>query len=209
MINHDPMKNQHAGNSIQPDDRFLWDNLRQGNKEAFEVIYRKHVNHLFNYGVHVFMDHALVEDAIQDVFLYIWKKHASLGETDSIRFYLCRSLKREIVRKLKSGSRPVSSAIPEQQAYDSVETEMISRQITEQNEAVLSRAIESLPQRQREIIVHRFYGNLSAEEISSRMSLSIDSTYTLLSRAVRELRKNIRPALIVIAMVVSAPIFTS
>jgi RNA polymerase sigma-70 factor (ECF subfamily) len=207
MIDHDPISNHHAGDSIPPDDRFLWDNLRQGNKEAFEVIYRKYVNHLFNYGVHVFMDRALVEDAIQDVFLYVWRKHASLGETDSIRFYLCRSLKREIVRKLKSENRFVSSVLVEKQTYDSVETDIISRQVTEQNEAVLSRAIESLPQRQREIIVHRFYGNLSAEEISSKMSLSIDSTYTLLSRAVRELRKNIRPTCVSIIAVACLSIF--
>jgi RNA polymerase sigma factor (sigma-70 family) len=141
------------------------------------------------------MDRALVEDAIHDVFLYVWRKHDSLGETDSIKFYLCRSLKREIVRKLKASDRAVSfMAHTQEQSYESVETDIISRQVTEQNEAVLSRAIELLPQRQREIIVHRFYGNLSAEEISSKMSLSIDSTYTLLSRAVRELRKNIRPA---------------
>ena len=193
MEYHDPVNNRHTGNSIPPDDRFLWDNLRQGNKEAFEVIYRKHVNHLFNYGVHVFMDKALVEDAIQDVFLYIWKRHAFLGETDSVRFYLSRCLKREIVRKLKLSTRTSSAGSnDEDQLCDSVETEIISRQLAEQHEATLSNAIEGLPLRQREIIIHRFYGNLSAEEISSKMSLSIDSTYTLLSRAVRELRKNIQ-----------------
>lgn len=193
MVEPNQMNNHHTGNSVAPDDKFLWDNLRLGNKEAFEVIYRKHVNHLFNYGMHVFMDRALVEDAIQDVFIYIWKRRAFLGDTNSIRFYLCKSLKREIVHKLKASERTSSKlSTSENECCDSVETELISRQMSEQNEATLSRAIESLPERQREIIVHRFYENLSAEEISSKMSLSIDSTYTLLSRAVKELRKNIK-----------------
>jgi RNA polymerase sigma factor (sigma-70 family) len=188
-INHAPNEDSRA------EDGFLWDNLRRGNREAFEVIYRKHVNHLYNFGMHIYMDRDLVEDAIQDVFVNIWKRHAFLGETDSIKFYLFKCLKREIVRKLKERERKAgvnAEAIKELVYCESVESELISRQLTEQNQITLSRAIESLPEKQREIIVNRFYNNLSAEQISSKMSLSIDSTYTLLSRAVRELRKNVK-----------------
>lgn len=178
------------------EDSFLWDNLRCGNREAFEVIYRKHVNHLFNFGVHIFMDRALVEDAIQDVFVYIWKRHAFLGETDSIRFYLLTSLKREIVRKIgareKKAATMMTAALTDREYCESVESDLIRKQITEQNEVALWKAVQSLPEKQREIIVNRFYCGLSAEQTAAKMSLTIDSTYTLLSRAVRELRKNVR-----------------
>jgi RNA polymerase sigma factor (sigma-70 family) len=189
--------NQASSRNANAEDRFLWDNLRCGNREAFEVIYRKHVNHLFNFGIHIFMDHALVEDAIQDVFIYLWKRHAFLGETDSIKFYLFKSLKREIVRKIREREKKVTTtmigaALMDQDYCESIESELIRKHVTEQNEIALSKAIQSLSEKQREIIVNRFYYNLSAEQIAAKMSLSIDSTYTLLSRAVRELRKNVR-----------------
>lgn len=195
MVDTSPI-NQAPNSNIHSDENFLWNNLRKGNREAFEVIYRKYVNHLYNFGIHIFMDHALVEDAIQDVFVYIWKRHAFLGETDSIKFYLFKSLKREIVRKIKERERKPATATltsaVDQEYCEPIESELILRQVAEENELALSKAIESLPEKQREIIVNRFYNNLSAEQISSKMSLSIDSTYTLLSRAVRELRKNVK-----------------
>jgi RNA polymerase sigma factor (sigma-70 family) len=57
---------------------------------------------------------------------------------------------------------------------------------------MVQQAVQELPERQREIIEQRFYRNLSPDEISSSMKLSIDSTYTLLSRAIRQLRKNLK-----------------
>lgn len=203
MVDTSPI-NQAPNDSTQAEDGFLWENLRRGNREAFEVIYRKYVNHLYNFGSHLFMDRQLVEDAIQDVFVYIWKRHAFLGETDSIKFYLFKSLKREVVRKLKARDKTslllIGAVATPQEYCDCIESEIIEKQLAEQNEMTLSRAIESLPKKQREIIVNRFYNNLSAEQISTKMSLSIDSTYTLLSRAVRELRKNVRRACVLLIL---------
>lgn len=177
-------------------DLLLWNSLRQGSREAYEVIYRKHIDRLYNYGMYVFMDNKLVEDAAHDVFVTLWRRREHLGETRSIRFYLCRALKNNIVRKLKTKERlSARYSLPEDFALDHIESpefELIARQLSKETSETLSRAIDSLPEKQREIIIYRFYNNLSSQEISLRMSIGLDSTYTLLSRALRELRKNIK-----------------
>ena len=63
------------------------------------------------------------------------------------------------------------------------------RESRQQTSEVLSRALEHLPERQREIIIHRFYRDLSPSQISSAMSLTIEATYTLLSRALHALKR--------------------
>lgn len=177
-------------------DLLLWNSLRQGSREAYEVIYRKHIDRLYNYGMYVFMDNNLVEDAVHDVFIELWRRHEYISETRSIRFYLCRALKNNIVRKLKTKERPsVRYSLTDDFALDHIESpefELIANQLSKETSEALSRAIDALPEKQREIIIHRFYNNLSSQEISMRMSIGLDSTYTLLSRALRELRKNIK-----------------
>ncbi len=178
------------------DDSLLWSSLRQGSGEAFEVIYRKYIDRLYNYGMYVFMDNKLVEDAVHDVFVELWRRREHLGETQSIRFYLCRALKNNIVRKLKTKERlSARYSLPDDFALDHIESpevELIASQLSEETSETLNRAINALPEKQREIIIYRFYNNLSSQEISSRMAIGLDSTYTLLSRALRELRKNIK-----------------
>ncbi len=178
------------------EDTILWNNFRSGSEEAFEIIYRKNVNKLYNYGMYLFMDNKLVEDSIHDVFLELWSRKSFLGDTQSIRYYLYKSLKTKILRKLKTTERQSARySIPDNYDHEyaeSLEFELIAGQLLQESSEILSRAVSSLPGRQKEIILHKFYHNRTSEEISTLMSLSIDSTYTLLSRALKELRKNLK-----------------
>src|SRR5687768_14856374 len=89
-------------NASQREDIFLWDTFRRGGKDAFEALYHQYVDQLYNYGMHIILDRTVVEDSIQDLFLELWQRRQFLGDTDGIRFYLCKSLKRKILRKLKA-----------------------------------------------------------------------------------------------------------
>lgn len=191
-------KERHASKSGEvcsgDGDILLWRDFRQGSKEAFEALYHRHADHLYNYGVHTFMDKALVEDAIQDLFLDLWRRKEFLGETDSVRFYLFKSLKRNIARKIKIYEKldeKLLSGFMDEQHSDSAEAAVITNESFRRRSEILDRAIRFLPERQRAIIVYRFYQDLTPAEIASLMSLSIDSTYTLLSRAVHTLRKSL------------------
>lgn len=176
-------------------DSFLWNSFRQGNSEAFEVIYKRYSNSMYNYGMHLFMDRTLVEDSIQDVFIELWNRKQFLSETTSIKFYLLKALKHKALRKLLTENKYelqfLADGFPVR-LEDSVETQLIVEQSASHVSELVRQAVRELPERQREIIEHRFYRNLSPNEISSSMKLSIDSTYTLLSRAIRELRKNLK-----------------
>lgn len=150
---------------------------------------------MYNYGMHLFMDKTLVEDSIQDVFVDLWNRKQFLSETTSIKFYLLKALKHKALRKLLTESKYELQFLAEGFPIgleDSAEMQLIVEQSTSHVSEMVKQAIQALPERQREIIEQRFYRNLSPNEISSSMKLSIDSTYTLLSRAIRELRKNLK-----------------
>jgi RNA polymerase sigma factor (sigma-70 family) len=176
-------------------DKFLWQSFKNGSPEAFEVMYKRYSNTMFNYGMHLFMDKVLVEDSIQDVFVEIWNRKEFLSDTTSIKFYLLSSLKHKVLRRLSTEekwSEHILAGDFLNTIQDSAESQTIFEQSFKSISDQVKQAVEGLPDRQREIIEHRFYENLSPQEISSSMRLSIDSTYTLLSRAIRELRKNLK-----------------
>ena len=182
-------------NNADNADKFLWRSFKKGSPEAFEVIYKRYSNSMYNYGMHLFMDKTLVEDSIQDVFVEIWNRREHLSDTTSIKFYLLSSLKHKVLRRLSTEekwSQHILAGDFVNVIQDSIESQTILEQSFKSVSDEVKRAVEGLPDRQREIIEHRFYNNLSPQEISSSMKLSIDSTYTLLSRAIRELRKSLK-----------------
>lgn len=80
-------------------DSELWQKFREGSEDAYASIYEKFSPVLFSYGYRLSQDEDLVKDCIQDLFVNLWLSRRKLGATDSIKFYLFRSLRREIFRQ--------------------------------------------------------------------------------------------------------------
>jgi len=182
--------------ALKDEDLQLWNSFRDGSKEAFEKIYCDNIDNLYNYAILIFKDKAIVEDAIQDMFIDLWRRKASLGETTSIDFYLRKALKRNIARKLATKERlTFPHQLPDEytiQITNSAETEIILPQLAYETSEVLIRTIKTLPARQQKILMYKFYDNLSSQEISHLMSICQDSVYTLISRALKNLKSRIK-----------------
>ena len=84
------------------EDHLLWEKMLKGDKKSLEAIYIDHVDALYDYGRKFSMDHSLVEDCIQNLFIYIWEKRDTLSQTTYIRSYLMLSLRRRIIREIKN-----------------------------------------------------------------------------------------------------------
>jgi len=197
--------------TLKEDDHLLWTSFREGSREAFERIYCAHIDNLYNYAILIFKDKAIVEDAIQDMFIDLWRRRTSLGETTSIDFYLRKALKRNIARKLATKERlTFPHQLPHEytvQITDSAETEIILPQLAYETADVLIRTIKTLPARQQKILMYKFYDNLSSQEISHLMSICQDSVYTLISRALKNLKSRIKASQLTWSIVLLLSLF--
>jgi RNA polymerase sigma factor (sigma-70 family) len=184
-----------ATNSSTLPDQALWQSFRFGNKDAFAAIYHRYAQALYNYGYKVTSDAGLIEDCIQDLFVYIWNNRHGLGETDSIKFYLFRSLRREITRRI-TGNRLVADTrtdpeelLPSELIF-SHEAFLIEAQTEAEKVVALQQAMQKLTRRQREAITLRFYGNFSYQEIGEIMSLNYQSVCNLVYKSLHVLKEN-------------------
>lgn len=183
--------NEQAGSL--PSDQDLWRAFKGGDRAAFSTIYRHYIQPLYNYGMKVAEDSDLVEDAIQELFIYLWKTRENLGETDSIKFYLFKSLRRRIItsqeESLRQAKKKISVGQGQESATYSHEQFLVSRQLEEDQHRQLHLSLQGLTKRQREAITLRFYDNLSFQEVAQVMSLNIKSTYNLVSKALDALKE--------------------
>ncbi|GAB4041448.1 RNA polymerase sigma factor [Spirosoma gilvum] len=187
-------------NYDQATDAQLWDDFLHGSKAAYSFMYEKYARVLYNYGYKIAQDRQLTEDCLQDLFLTILETRERLGQTDSIKFYLMRSLRRDLVRKINERHRFQSGHEDEidfKVEFHYEPTWLDSQISREQSEAVL-RELNHLPARQKEALFLKFFDNLSYEEIAGIMGIETTSAYKVIYKAIASLQKRMPADLLVL-----------
>lgn len=172
-------------------DSLLWNELRQGNHEALETIYRTYFKQLYNYGRRFACDEATVEDCLQELFVELWSKRQNLSETNAILPYLYVSLKRKIIKSVRNirKSTDVEFSDIKFNVDLSIESSILAADETEENRIQLQEAFKHLSSRQKEIVYLKFYSGMDYEGISELMDLNYQSARNLVARALQKLQK--------------------
>ncbi|MDD2303674.1 MAG: sigma-70 family RNA polymerase sigma factor [Prolixibacteraceae bacterium] len=174
------------------DERMLWTRFLKGDNQVLSLIYLQYSNALFDYGCRFTVDRDLVKDCIQEVFCTLIRTRKNLSETDNVRLYLLKSLKRRIIRDLKSASGKPRLLNDQDYSFDLLLSDSLDDQLNELDEEkrqLLSSAMLSLTDRQKEAIYLRFNRGLEYEEISFLLSLNYQSSRALIHRAIEKLRE--------------------
>lgn len=179
----------------QNDDLQLWLLLKQGDEDAFALLFDKYHTTLYNYGIKLSPGKPyLVEDAIQDLFIDLWRLRGGLTEeVESVRFYLYRSLRRKIHLSLKK--EPFSD-LPEAGFEKTLLTQtnpeslLIHEETMCLQKARLEELIHRLPERQLEAITLRYFEDFSITEIARIMEVNEKSVRNFLYKALVTLRSN-------------------
>ena len=174
--------------------KMLWINFKAGDNDAFEQIYRNYFAELYRYGMTVLPNEAVVKDAIQQLFVDLWNYKSNLSDVDKLSFYLMKSLRSIIFKQIKESKRIHESNFfgrAEMEHLPSQEALIITDQDQKQTSKKLRLLINDLPPRQREAILLIFFESKTYEEVSSILSMSVQSVYTLIWRSVSSLRKRL------------------
>ncbi|HZL10286.1 MAG TPA: sigma-70 family RNA polymerase sigma factor [Prolixibacteraceae bacterium] len=174
------------------DEQLIWTRFLKGDIQVLSLVYLQHSNALFDYGCRFTGDRDLVKDCIQDVFCTLIRTRHHLSETDNIRLYLLKSIKRKLIRELKNIGNQPKSLNDQDYSFDLRWAENLEDQQHEIDEAkrdLIAEAMQSLTNRQKEAIYLRFNRGLEYEEISFILNLNYQSSRALIHRAIEKLRK--------------------
>lgn len=174
------------------DERLIWLKFLKGDNVYLSLIYLQHANALFDYGCRFSSDRSFVKDCVQEVFCALIRTRKNLGETDNIRLYLLKSLKRLLLKELKKAKKYnlIHGDFDYHFLIDLYENkENYLNDHSDDVKLMVNEALLKLTERQKEAIYLRFNRGLEYEEISFMLDLNYQSSRALIHRAIEKLRE--------------------
>lgn len=169
-------------------DEHLIQRFKQGDLDSFGPLYERHVHAVHN-RVRYVVPEADVEDVTQEVFIAVLKSlHTFRGESQfstwlrTLTNYKVAEYYRKRNRKQDPREAPMAEAELLPDGSNDVQLE---------ERIALRRALSSMPEKYREVILLRFSDGMQFDEIAKNMGSNLESTKSLFRRAVAALRKNL------------------
>jgi RNA polymerase sigma-70 factor (ECF subfamily) len=171
-------------------DILLWNRFRDGCTEPFVIIFRNYYSQLFNYGYKITNSTTLVEDAIQELFIDLWRSKGK-AEIVSLKAYLFKALKFKLIKSInKAGKTNFFFSETDEHEFElSHEMFLIEGQDNQELSQKVFNAMQKLSVRQKEIIYLKFHQNLSYEEVSEIMHINYQAARNLVYQSIKVLKK--------------------
>ncbi len=160
---------------------------RTGDSEAFAQLVRRHEGWVRNMMVARLKRMDEVEEAAQETFTRAFSALAALKQPEAFRGWL-RTIGNRVALDLLDGRHSLAR-VPEAEE-PSVPPEASPAEAVERRQAV-ARAIESLEEPTRDVVVLRYDEGLSCAEIAKTLGISVPAVTMRLTRAHRELAKTL------------------
>ncbi len=162
--------------------------IAQDDAEAFTRLFHLYRNRIYSIAHRISGSDSLAEEVVQDIFMKVWLKRSDLTKVSNFpawlhtvtSHHLFSLLKRRVARERKEIS--LESAL----VLDTTDTEqtILHRDL----EAILNRAISSLPTQQNKVFrLIKVYG-FKKEEVASRLNLSTETVKVHLTKAIKNIR---------------------
>jgi RNA polymerase sigma-70 factor (sigma-E family) len=152
--------------------------------EALVALYTSNYRALVRMSALLLHDTAAAEDVVQDAFVAMHGSWRRLRDPDKGLAYLRQAVvnrSRSRLRHLKVVDRKAPAPMPDAEGADAAALRAVER-------ASVMTALRGLPQRQREVLVLRYYADLSEAQIADAMGISTGAVKSHASRGIASLR---------------------
>lgn len=162
-----------------------------GSDEALTSLYRSHRAVAYGIALRVLRNSALAEDAVQEGFLDLWRTAPGFDpERSSVRGWLCVLVHRRAVDLARrEARRRVADSQPSEPDRSSYTAEEIA--ILRYDQRRVGSALRRLPQAQRDLIEHAYWGGLTQPQLAERFELPLGTVKSRTFEALRLLREEL------------------
>lgn len=172
-------------------DNQLFQEIKQGNKQSFEVLFRNYYAPLCHFAHRFIGDTDDCEEVIQSFFLKIWEKRSGIDINISVKSYLFGSVRNRCLNYIKHQkikqqyqSNVTQSTVNDDHSSNSfLEIDLIEK---------IDQCISALPKRRREIFILSREQGLKYREIADKLGISIKTVETQMGHALKELREKLK-----------------
>lgn len=168
----------------------------EGDNEAFDALIERHKNRIFNYIFHSVKDDDLANDIFQETFVkaIMTIKQGRYVENGHFAAWITRIAHNLIIDFYRQ------EKAENVQSSDSTEVDILNRKelseatvedniIIDQIHTDVRRLVIALPPNQREVLLMRYYKNMSFKEIADRTHVSINTALGRMRYAILNMRR--------------------
>ena len=173
-------------------DRQIIDAVLAGHREAFRVLVERESYAVIGVCGRILGDRVEAEDVAQDAFTQAYKALATFRGDGPFGAWLRRIAIRVAIARLAARREVIrldGEAVDPRAAMLRSPDDPEARALDVEHRAAIFDAVATLPDSQREVILLRFYGDLSLQEIARVTSHPIGTVKSRLSRGVASLRE--------------------
>ncbi len=191
---------QLKSNSRFPDEDLML-RYRNGDEDAFEMLYRRYEKPVFSFIYRILMSAADAEDLCQETFLRLVKEKKKYQVSGNFKTWifrialnLCRDrLRRKKFRSHRSIDAPSLSQNGTKNEFENILSDPAPDQIDcmEKNEmkVLIQKAFAKLPEKQRTVVILKEYQALKFSEIAEIMKSPVGTIKSLNHRGHQKLKK--------------------
>ena len=178
-------------------DEVLVDMYIKGNDAAFDVLMKRYESKVYSYIYYAVKNQELAEDLFQDVFVKIVVRLRSGKYHETGKFYawlmrVAHNLVIDYYRK-STDEKLISNDDSEQDLFNdpslAVNENREEEMINEQMVSDIRQLIAKLPETQRQVLLMRYYDDLSFKEIAQQTNCSINTALGRMRYALLNLKK--------------------
>src|SRR5438045_5294233 len=165
-----------------------------GNRDAFGWIVARYQSLLCSLAYSATGSLSQSEDLAQETLVTAWKQLADLREPEKLRSWLCRISRNLTFDALRrQGREPIHKAESLEEIQESPAPEPLPSDytISREEEAILWRSIERIPESYREPLVLYYREHQSVENVAAALDLSEDAVKQRLSRGRKLLHEQV------------------
>lgn len=165
--------------------------IRQGNKDAFEKLFLKFYEPLCNFAWRYVRSSHISEELVQDAFLAVWESRETLDKNRNIKTYLYQAVRNKALNHLKH-----QEVVEEHnQHIEWLNSASISQMhdFEEDSEFIKAaqRAIDDLPERACQVYKLNRKDGLTYKEIAEVLNISPRTVESQMSRTLKKLKQSL------------------
>lgn len=167
----------------------LLERISQGDETAFRSLFDLYYDKLLHVAFYFLRSKEFSEEAVSDVFYTIWKRRSTLPMIEDIGDYLFVSVKNQALHYLRRGYVPENDNLMELYQVDflqDADTPELSL-IDKEYQQLIQKAINSLPDKCREVFRLVISDKLKNREISALLNISEKTVEAHITRAYKRI----------------------
>jgi RNA polymerase sigma-70 factor, ECF subfamily len=164
--------------------------------KSYETLFRELFKPLCGFALKYVDDFEEARNLVHEVFITVWEKYETLPPDTNFRSYLFTSVRNRSLNYLRDRKKHLSLEKVKEDNFSESNTALETGELETEIEA----AIQSLPEKCRQIFEMNRVEGLKYAEIADKLGLSIKTVEAQMSKALSVLRERLREFLILIVM---------